>query len=99
MLEKNIEARLRKKLAGLFLKFISPGCTGVPDRIHIHQGKVVFIELKQPNGVLSPRQVYMIEQLRKEKANVIVVASNEEADRYIEEDKRWSSSHTDTNKK
>jgi hypothetical protein len=34
--EKQIEARLKrtvKELGGLALKFVSPGCRGVPDRL------------------------------------------------------------------
>ena len=50
LLEKQIEARLRKRvneMGGLFYKFVSPGNDGVPDRIAVLPGgRVWFIELK-----------------------------------------------------
>ena len=49
----------------LFLKFVSPGLRGVPDRILLGpNGRMVFMELKAPKGQLRPNQVRMIERLR-----------------------------------
>ena len=48
--EKDTEAYLRdrvKALGGRSYKWVSPGCSGVPDRIVIlPEGRVAFVELK-----------------------------------------------------
>lgn len=52
MRESTIEAYLRdrvKELGGKAYKFVSPGNTGVPDRlVCLPGGRVVFVELKTP---------------------------------------------------
>ena len=49
MLEKQIESRMGqmgKRRGGLYFKFVSPGCPGVPDRIVLLPGGVtVCVEL------------------------------------------------------
>ena len=66
--ESDIEKRLRlgvKKLGGLCLKWVSPGFTGVPDRIILLPGgRVVFVELKAPGKHERPRQRIVQEALR-----------------------------------
>ena len=60
MLEREIESKLKKPiehLGGLCLKFVTPGFTGVPDRIILLPGgRVVFVETKAPGKVERPRQ-------------------------------------------
>ncbi len=58
------EADLEKKLTRwakdngiLTYKFVSPGKRGVPDRIFIRNGKVVFLELKAPGEYPTPLQM------------------------------------------
>ncbi|TGE33346.1 VRR-NUC domain-containing protein [Desulfosporosinus sp. Sb-LF] len=67
MLERQIEQKLRlavKAKGGLALKFVSPGTAGVPDRIVLApDGRVFFVELKAPGGILSPKQVKMAHTL------------------------------------
>lgn len=69
MREAEVEDYLRKRArqkGGLALKFVSPGCTGVPDRIIILPGgKVGFLELKAPGEQPRKDQAYRIGQLRK----------------------------------
>lgn len=63
--ESKLEEELRlyiKSLGGLCLKWVSPGFTGVPDRIILLRGNIWFVELKAPNGRLSDRQVYVRDQ-------------------------------------
>lgn len=52
MLESTLERRLVelvKKAGGRAFKWVSPGETGVPDRICVFPaGKVIFVELKRP---------------------------------------------------
>ena len=69
MLEKEIERGLVasiKALGGLCLKFVTPGFTGVPDRIILLPGgRVAFVELKQPGKHERPRQRFVQKLLRK----------------------------------
>lgn len=62
MEEQKIERRLKKEIeliGGKALKFVSPGVSGVPDRIVLLPGgKVIFIELKAPGKSLSPIQAF-----------------------------------------
>ena len=69
MLEKDIERRLRdgvRALGGLCLKFVTPGFTGVPDRIILLKGGVVaFAETKQPGQRERQRQAFVQSILRR----------------------------------
>lgn len=69
MLEREIESKLRepiKRLGGLCLKFVTPGFTGVPDRIILLPGgRVLFVETKVPGKVERPRQLYVHGLLRR----------------------------------
>ena len=60
MLEREIEHKLIKpvrELGGLCLKFVTPGFTGVPDRIILLPGGVIrFVETKQPGKKERARQ-------------------------------------------
>lgn len=60
-LEKDIEAKLRKLVeshGGRCLKWVCPGWAGVPDRIILLPGAIIyFVETKKPKGgVLSALQ-------------------------------------------
>jgi hypothetical protein len=59
--EKLIERKLRegvRKMGGLALKWVSPGITGVPDRIVMMPGgKVYFVELKSTGVKPTARQL------------------------------------------
>ena len=66
MLEKRIEEYLKKRvkaLGGLCLKFVSPGTSGVPDRICVMAKRVIFVECKRPDGILAPSQKLMQKRL------------------------------------
>ena len=69
MKEKTIEQKLvtaTKTMNGLCWKFVSPGITGVPDRIILLPGgKIGFIELKAPGRQPRPIQIKRITQIRK----------------------------------
>lgn len=88
MAEKDIEQKLRKKveaLGCLCLKFVSPGFTGVPDRIILMPGgEIFFVETKAPGKKERPRQEYVQKQLRRMGFIVISpVDSNEGIDRVV----------------
>ena len=52
-------------MGGKAFKFVSPGCTGVPDRIVILPGGIVgFLELKALGEKPRKEQAYRIRQLR-----------------------------------
>ena len=69
----------------LCYKWVSPGRRGVPDRILVGSGKVIFIELKSSVGVLSKSQQLMIPRLREHGADVRVIRSRSEVDALMEE--------------
>ena len=73
--ENKVEAYLDaevKKLGGITRKWVSPGVSGVPDRIVIIDSLVVFVEVKTVDGVLSPWQVREIKRLKDHGAHVYV---------------------------
>lgn len=66
-------------------KWVSPGRRGVPDRILIGNGHVIFIELKSSVGRLSKSQQLMIPRLQKHGADVRVIRSRSEVDALLRE--------------
>lgn len=65
--EKDIERRLIRKVksyGGRIYKFISPTAAGVPDRIVLLNDCVFFVEVKRPDGKLTPRQVERLMELK-----------------------------------
>jgi Holliday junction resolvase len=67
MLESKIQTKIKKKLEEkgfLVIKLIKTSCNGIPDLIALKDGKTIFVEVKQPNGVLSELQKLRIKQLR-----------------------------------
>jgi hypothetical protein len=53
-----------KNHGGLALKFVSPGMTGVPDRIVLMKnGQIAFAEIKAPGKKLRPLQIKRKTQL------------------------------------
>lgn len=69
MKEREIEAYLVRRateLGGRAYKFVSPGCSGVPDRIVVlPRGRIGFLELKAPGEKPRRVQEYRIRQLRE----------------------------------
>ncbi|MDP4176140.1 MAG: VRR-NUC domain-containing protein [Bacteroidota bacterium] len=69
MRESRIEKRLKEeieKIGGKALKFVSPGMSGVPDRIVLlPHGRIIFIELKALGEKPKPLQEYRAKELRQ----------------------------------
>ena len=89
MREKTIEAKLvqlvRSK-GGLALKFSSPGCDGVPDRlVLLPGGKIAFIELKAPGKTLRPLQVRRKRQLEALGFSVYCIDRPEQIETILQE--------------
>ena len=89
MNEKIVERRLVeeiKKLNGMCLKFVSPGNSGVPDRLIIlPDGRIVFAELKTDAGRLSKIQVHIINEMKKRGADVRVLYGVKDVKAFIDE--------------
>ena len=88
MLEKDIEARLKRgveRAGGLCLKWVSPGCTGVMDRIVLLPGgRVIFVELKKPGGRLSERQKLMQSEMMRLGMQVELLWTADAVDGFLE---------------
>ena len=57
--ENKVETYLDEQVTehgGITRKWVSPGMDGVPDRIVIYKGRVIFVEVKTKDGVESPAQ-------------------------------------------
>lgn len=87
MTESQIERRLVQgvdKLGGKAYKFVSPGNIGVPDRLVVLPGGAVkFVELKTPNGRLSPNQRLQLRELSQMGARVYILWSAEDVDAFL----------------
>lgn len=86
-LEKATLSVLRKRGA-LCFKFTSSNKKGVPDDIVLlKNGKAVFVEFKNPNGVhvgLSTSQLLVIRDIKSNGFDVFVVVNNSQADYFID---------------
>jgi Holliday junction resolvase len=75
--ESKIEGKVVKyaqEKGWLVRKYASPGQRGVPDRIFMGAGgRIIFIEFKAPNGVLSKLQEKEIEEMRARGQRVFVI--------------------------
>lgn len=78
MREKYLEQALKtaiENLGGICWKLVSPGTTGVPDRICLKAGRVVFVEVKTQGAKPRPIQNRRMAQLRDQGFQVFVVDS------------------------
>ncbi len=89
MLEKEIESHLQKQvknLGGWALKFISPGCRGVPDRVVLLPGaRIVFVEVKRPGEKLRKLQGYICDKIRAFGFSVVCLDTKEKIDQWARE--------------
>lgn len=81
MLEKTIEKKVvghAKKLGFWTRKFVSPNNRGVPDRIFVLCGVVVFIEFKAPGKKPTPLQALEMKKMEEAGLRVHVCDSAEQ---------------------
>ena len=87
MLEKDVEEYFRdqvKAAGGWAPKFVSPGNTGVPDRLALFTGaRIIFVELKAPGGKPTVKQLAQHRKLRKLGFEVLVIDSKPVVDEFI----------------
>lgn len=87
MQESKVENRLKKEIeliGGKALKFVSPGMSGVPDRIVLLPGgRIVFVELKAPGKKLRALQKYRAKELKGLGFDVRVIDSIEEVIKFV----------------
>ena len=86
MRERDIERILVREVrrnGGEAYKWISPGNDGVPDRIVILHGEVIFVELKSETGRLSAVQKLQIEKLRGLNQQAEVVKGLKELEQFF----------------
>lgn len=93
MLEKEVEKLLVKKvkdLGGMAYKFVSPGNSGVPDRIVLFpDGKIIFVELKTDKGVISKLQERQINRIKNFGQDVSILFGKDGVESFI---KKYESS-------
>jgi Holliday junction resolvase len=80
--EAKIEAKVVRycREQGIYTrKFSSPAHRGVPDRVCIKNGVVVFLELKRPGNKATTLQLHEIDQLRKAGVRAFVATGFTEA--------------------
>lgn len=89
MLESVIERKLKKQIeliGGKAFKFVSPGVSGVPDRIVLlPHGRIVFVELKAPGKKRRKLQEYRAKELQALGFRVECIDTIEGVSRFVGE--------------
>lgn len=88
MIETQVERYLALKVqdaGGLCFKFTSPGNAGVPDRIVIHEGRVMFVELKRPGETPRELQRFIARKIRANGSFVYCISRKEQVDAFVAE--------------
>ena len=87
-LERNIERKLVhgvKALGGIAYKWVSPGNTGVPDRIVIFpDGKIEFVELKTETNKPTPLQLAQMKRLKQRNCVVYILRGEKAVNEYLD---------------
>lgn len=64
-------------------KFTSPSQNGVPDRIVMYEGQIIFVELKAPGETPRPDQLAVHRLMDRKKITVLVSDNNDTSDEII----------------
>lgn len=83
-IEKYFVKQVAEHLRGKAMKWVSPGNSGVPDRLVIVPGgRVYFVELKAPGKTPRKLQKYMHAQIREMGCVVLTIDTKEKVDAFI----------------
>ncbi|NCU30365.1 VRR-NUC domain-containing protein [Candidatus Saccharibacteria bacterium] len=63
-----------EKIGGKCYKWVAPGCDGVPDRIVMFKGCVIFVETKRPKG--KPRLLQKIRHKELQKQGMLTAVAD-----------------------
>lgn len=89
MLEKEIERLLVKgikELGGVAYKFVSPGNSGVPDRLVVLPGgRVIFAELKTDKGKPTVLQIQQMTRLHEMGCDVRLLSGKDQVSNFLAE--------------
>lgn len=89
MREKDVEQYLVKRVkecGGRAYKFVSPGNSGVPDRlVVVPNGITAFVELKAPGEKTRPLQNAQIARLKRLGQRVYVLDTKAGVDEFVKE--------------
>lgn len=78
-----VEDYLREKIAsigGKCYKFVSPGYDGMPDRLVLYRGNVVFIECKRPGEKPRKLQQVRLNEIRDQNVPAFWIDSKGQVD-------------------
>lgn len=81
-LESEIESDIREyalRRGWMVMKFVSPGQTGVPDRLFLRRGVYVFIEIKKFGEKPTAKQISKHNEIRRHGGTVHWVDNLEDA--------------------
>lgn len=67
-----------KSIGAYSMKISDRFSSGWPDLTVIHRGRVFFIELKTPTGIVSPMQKYVLGQITQAGGNAYVCRTLQE---------------------
>jgi Holliday junction resolvase len=87
MRESTLEAKIVKfcrENGILTYKFSSPSHRGVPDRVMMKKGKMLFMEVKAPGKTPTPLQFHEMEKIQKSGINAVWVDDFSNAVFYLE---------------
>ena len=87
ILESKIEKYLTRRITaagGICWKWPATARAGVPDRIVVIDGQVIFVELKAPGGRVSRLQQHTHEQMREAGARVEVLWSKKDIEIFLQ---------------
>ncbi len=85
MRESQLQTKIRKRLEEhhwLVIKLIQTNRNGIPDLMCIKGGRVMFLEIKTPEGVVSELQKHMLDKLNACGCHARVIRSLDEIDVY-----------------
>lgn len=86
VIESYLRDRVKNDLGGKAYKFVSPGQSGVPDRlVLLPGGRTIFVELKAPGKKPTALQLLQHKKLRALGFLVLVIDSKAKIDEFIKQ--------------